>query len=57
MNEEKICITVQEMAKRLSIGQTTAYKLANHPNFYPAKRIGGKIVINLNLLDKWFNEK
>lgn len=57
MNNERICITVQEMAKRLSIGTTTAYKLANHPNFYPAKRIGGKIIINLSLLNQWFNDK
>lgn len=47
----KLCISIQEMAKLLGIGLTSAYKLANSKDFYPAKRVCGRIVIHYDLLE------
>lgn len=53
----KLCISIQEMAKFLGIGLTSAYKLANSKDFYPAKRVCGRIVIHYDLLEKWIKEQ
>lgn len=53
----KLCISIQEMAKLLGIGLTSAYKLANGKDFYPAKRVCGRIVIHYDLLEKWIKEQ
>ena len=55
--QDKICISIQEMAKLLGIGLTSAYKLANNKDFYPAKRVCGRIVIHYDLLEKWIKEQ
>ena len=55
--QEKMCISIQEMAQLLGIGITSAYKLANDKQFYPAKRVCGRIVIHYDLLQKWIKEQ
>lgn len=55
--QEKLCISIQEMAQLLGIGITSAYKLANDKLFYPAKRVCGRIVIHYDLLQKWIQEQ
>lgn len=55
--QEKLCISIQEMAQKLGIGITSAYKLANSSGFYPAKRVCGRIVIHYDLLEKWIIEQ
>ena len=54
---EKLCISIQDMAQKLGIGITSAYKLANSQDFYPAKRVCGRIVIHYDLLEKWIKEQ
>lgn len=54
---EALCIKVEEMSRALGIGITNAYKLAKSEGFYPAKRIQGRIVINVKLLEKWIGER
>ena len=54
---EKLCISIQDMAQKLGIGITSAYKLANSKDFYPAKRVCGRIVIHYDLLEKWITEQ
>ena len=54
--EERYCITVEEMARRIGLGLTTAYKLARKKEFYPARRIAGRIVVNIDLLKKYLSE-
>lgn len=49
--------TVEHMAIILGIGRATAYELAHDPSFYPAFRIGRKILINLDRLDEWMKEQ
>lgn len=55
--QEKMCISIQDMAQKLGIGITSAYKLANSKGFYPAKRVCGRIVIHYDLLEKWIKEQ
>ena len=57
MEEQKMCVSIQEMANILGIGITSAYKLANTESFYPAKRVCGRIVIHYDLLQKWIKEQ
>ena len=54
---EKLCISIQDMEQKLGIGITSAYKLANSKDFYPAKRVCGRIVIHYDLLEKWIKEQ
>ena len=54
---EKVTITVKEMAEVLSIGLTAAYELVNSEGFYPAFRIGRKLLINVDRLRKWVDEQ
>ena len=49
-------ITVTEMKKELRICKKTAYKLANSIEFYPAFRIGKKILIDREKLEQWITE-
>lgn len=55
--KDKMCISIQEMAQKLGIGISSAYKLANNKDFYPAKRVCGRIVIHYDLLEKWIKEQ
>ena len=55
--KETLCITVTEMAKQLGIGLTNAYKLAKDKSFYPAKRIGTRIVVEQKALKTWLGEQ
>lgn len=55
--QEKLCISIQDMAQKLGIGITSAYKLASSKDFYPAKRVCGRIVIHYDLLEKWIKEQ
>ena len=53
-NHEKM--TVKEMADYLRIGLTSAYNLIRQKNF-PAVKIGGKYLIDNELLDLWIKEQ
>ena len=55
--QNQLCITIDEMAKQLGIGLTNAYKLAKDKTFYPAKRICGRYIVSVELLNKWLNEQ
>jgi len=54
---DTLCIRVEELSRTLGIGITNAYKLSKRSDFYPAKRIEGRIVINVDLLKKWLSEQ
>lgn len=55
MNE--ICITIPEMGKRLHISRSAAYNLANATDFYPAFRIGKRVLVRVDALEKWLDEQ
>lgn len=51
----RLCITVEEMGKRLGIGRVSAYDLA-HSEGFPAFRVGAsgrKLLISVKGLEEW----
>lgn len=54
---ENICITVPEMGKRLAISRAMAYNLINAKDFYPAFRIGKRVLVRVDALEKWLDEQ
>lgn len=55
MNE--LCITIPEMGKRLHLSRSAAYNLANAAGFYPAFRIGKRVLVRVDALEKWLDEQ
>ncbi len=54
---EKSTLTVKEMAAYLNIGHNTAYELVHSKGFYPAFKIGRKILVNLDKLKQWIDDQ
>ena len=50
-------ITVYQLAEILNIGRYTAYELCHRCDFYPAFRIGRKILVNMDKLNQWLEEQ
>ena len=46
-------LTVSQFMTYQNISRKTAYRLVHDESFYPAFRIGKKILINLDKLRKW----
>ena len=55
MNEKTI--TLEELMTALNIGRNTAYELVHSESFFPAFRIGRKILINVDKLDDWLEQQ
>lgn len=51
------CISVSEMGRQLCISRAAAYNLANSAGFYPAFRIGQRILIRVEALERWLDEQ
>ena len=45
-------LSVAEMAETLGISRTTAYELVNREDF-PSMRIGQRIIVPVDALDRW----
>lgn len=56
MENKALCITVEEMGKRLSISRVTAYALA-HSEGFPTVTLGRRLLIPLAGLVKWLEEQ
>lgn len=54
---ENTCITITELGKRLTISRSAAYNLANSEGFYPAFRIGKRVLVRVSALEKWLDEQ
>ena len=50
---ESANLTIRQFMEFQNVGRTKAYQLAHDPDFYPAFRIGGKILISMDKLRKW----
>lgn len=53
----ELCITVPELGKRLHISRSAAYQLASAEGFYPAFRLGKRVLIRVGALEKWLAEQ
>lgn len=51
------CLTVTELSQRLGIGRNAAYALAVSDGFFPAFRIGRRLIISEAALAKWLEQK
>lgn len=50
-------LTIKQFMDFQNIGKTKAYQLAHDPAFYPAFRIGRKILINREKLNRWNDDQ
>ena len=55
--EPKLTITVEELAQQLNVSRATAYNLARRKDFYPAFRIGHRLIISRQALSRWLNDQ
>lgn len=53
--ENKMTLTVKEMAEMLNVSLPTAYELV-HRDGFPTIRMGRKILINSEMLQRWLDE-
>ena len=56
-NVGKRLLSVMELAQKLGVCRNTAYTLAARPDFYPAIRIGRRICVDPDQLEKWIDER
>ena len=58
MNQQQgeLCITVEEMGRRLGVGRVGAYALASSEGF-PSVRVGKRILIPTDGLKRWLEEQ
>lgn len=57
MQNKKLCMSVTEMAESLGISLTVAYRLVKVDGFYPAKKVGDRIIIFVTELEQWLKEQ
>jgi predicted DNA-binding transcriptional regulator AlpA len=57
MDNKKLCMSVAEMAESLGLSLTVAYRLVKGSEFYPAKKIGGRIIVSVTELERWLGEQ
>ena len=55
--ETKLTITVEELAQQLNVSRATAYNLARRKDFYPAFRIGHRLIISRQALSRWLDDQ
>ena len=53
-SEEKTCVTIKEMGKRLGVSNYTAYQLV-HSKGFPVFRIGRRMLIPVKELNIWLS--
>ena len=53
----KLTMTVDELARQLNVSRSTAYTIAQCKDFYPAIRIGKRIVVSVRALTRWLDEQ
>lgn len=54
--DNKLCITVEEMGKRLGISRITAYELSRSEGF-PTLRLGRRVLISVKGLEGWLDRQ
>jgi len=54
---QKKTITVKELAHVMGLSEIYCYRLVHSEGFYPAFKIGKRILINVDRLDDWMREQ
>ena len=55
-NRQEYCISLQEAGKRIGVGRSHIYALANSKGF-PCVRLGKRIVVPVDALKRWLEEQ
>ena len=50
-------ISVKEMGLRMGVSRSVAYELASRKDFYPAFRLGQRILVRVKDLERWISEQ
>ena len=53
----KLTLTVNEMAQQLNISRTTAYNLVKQRDFFPAFRVGNRVLVGTTALSLWVDKQ
>ena len=53
----RMTMSVDELSKELGLSRIYCYELVRRPDFYPAFKVGRRILINVNRLEQWMNEQ
>ncbi len=54
---DNYCISVVEMGRRMGLSRSLAYNMVKMEGFYPAFRVGKRILIQVAALEKWISEQ
>lgn len=57
MENKDMVLNMPEFKKLMKVSRATSYAIANDPSFYPAFRVGRRLLINRQLLEKWIAEQ
>ena len=57
ISPSKLTLTVEEMADQLNISKVTAYNLAKRKDFFPAFRLGNRVLIGASALALWVDKQ
>lgn len=53
---DRLTLTVPQLAERMQVSKPTAYALVNRPGF-PRLTVGRKILVPLAALERWLDEQ
>ena len=56
-DNSKLTLTINELAYHLNVSRATAYNLARRNDFYPAIRIGHRLIVSKHALERWLDEQ
>ena len=56
-DNSKMTLTIDELAYHLNVSRATAYNLAKRNDFYPALRIGHRLIVSKHALERWLGEQ
>jgi len=54
---KKLAVDAMQAAEMIGCGRSLIYELINRPDFYPAFRIGRKVLVNVEKLKQWIDEQ
>ena len=50
-------ITVKQLSEMWGLSYVYCYQVVHRPDFYPAFKVGKRILINIDMLNQWMKEQ
>ena len=57
MNQNKLAVSVAEMAEMLSISRPTAYEIIRRNDFSGAFKVGSRTLVSVAAIQKWIERQ